>query len=484
MCKIAVHYSDCTLSGKSTFTLYREILGAVIPAMASDNDSLSRDIYSVTRLNREVRAVLEGSFPALWVQGEVSNLARPASGHIYFSLKDKNSQVRCAMFKNRNRQLKFSLENGMEVIVRAAVSLYEGRGEFQLIVEQLEPAGAGALQRAFEELKAKLDKEGLFDSARKRPLPEFPGSVGVVTSPSGAAIRDILHVLKRRYPRARVVIYPVPVQGEGAGGQIARALEIAGRRGEADVLILARGGGSLEDLWAFNEEVVARAVNQSPIPVVTGIGHETDFTIADFCADHRSPTPSAAAEMASPGSMELMERFSAIHNKLLSQVNQRIRKYQEQVRYYEKRLPHPRRQLQNINQHLDNLSLRLVRSARTVIVEKRSALLKLQAAINHHNPKQLLRYQQGRCRHLDEQLRTAMSYYLRTLKQKLNNTAHTLHAVSPLVTLDRGYAIVTRADSDSIIRDAAELGPGDEIRTRLARGQIHSTVNKISDEKK
>jgi exodeoxyribonuclease VII large subunit len=450
--------------------------------MATNGNTLSRDIYSVTRLNREVRAVLEGSFPMLWVQGEISNLARPASGHLYFSLKDAYSQVRCAMFRNRNRLMKFSPENGMEVIARAAVSLYEGRGEFQLIVEQLEPAGVGALQKAFEELKARLDKEGLFAADRKRPLPAFPGTVGVITSPTGAAIRDILHVLQRRWPRARVIVYPVPVQGEGAGAKIAAMLAAAGRRGEADVLILARGGGSLEDLWAFNEEVVARAVFDSPLPVVTGVGHETDFTIADFVADRRAPTPSAAAETLSPDKSELAERLGGLMNKLLLQTNQHLRKYSERLRYYEKRLPQPARRLQNISQHLDDVSLRLVQSLRTVIAVKRTGLLKLQADINHYNPRQLLKYHQGRCRHLGEQLQTAMSYILKATKERVENMAHNLHTVSPLVTLQRGYAIITRPDDERILRDAGKLRPGDGIRARLARGRIHATVDKISDE--
>jgi exodeoxyribonuclease VII large subunit len=449
--------------------------------MTVSADAPSRDVYTVTRLNREVRAVLEGSFPTLWVQGEISNLARPASGHLYFSLKDSHSQVRCAMFRNRNRLLKFSPENGMEVITLAAVSLYEGRGEFQLVVERMEPAGVGALQKAFEELKSRLDKEGLFAAARKRPLPAFPDTVGVVTSPSGAAVRDILHVLNRRWPRARVIVYPVPVQGEGAGAQIARALETAGRRGEADVLILARGGGSLEDLWAFNEEAVARAVFDSPVPVVTGVGHETDFTIADFVADLRAPTPSAAAEAVSPDRVELAERVSGVMNKLLVQTNHRLRKYGELLRYYEKRLPQPARRLQHISQHLDGLSLRLLQSQKTMIAVKRSQLLKLQAGISHYNPRHLLKYHDSRCRHLGEQLHTGMARRLMTLKERLEHTAHNLHTVSPLVTLERGYAIVTRVEDNRIIREAASLRPGDAIRTRLARGQIHSTVDKVSD---
>lgn len=453
--------------------------------MAGQNiapETTTRDIFSVTRLNREVRAVLEGSFPLLWVQGEISNLARPASGHLYFSLKDRNSQVRCAMFKNRNRFLKFSPENGMEVIIRAGVSLYEGRGEFQLIVEELEPAGAGALQKAFEELKDRLFKEGLFESSHKKPVPLYPESIGIITSPTGAAVRDILHVLKRRYPRAGVIIYPVAVQGEGAAQQIVSALETAETRNECDVLILARGGGSLEDLWSFNEEIVARAIYTCSLPIISGVGHEIDFTIADFVADERAPTPSAAAEIVSPNTVQLIERLNVIRNKLLTQTHHRIKKYSELLGYYEKRLPHPARQLQNINQHLDGLNLRMVQSIKTVVAVKRSNLLKLSAEMNHYNPKQLLKLNYDKCQHLGEQLKTGMTHYLKNLREKTERVAYLLQAVSPQVTLERGYAIVTDPQSGRIIRNATLLKEGKEINTRLAKGEIISTVKKITRE--
>ena len=443
-------------------------------------ETTSRDVFTVTRLNREVRAVLEGSFPQLWVQGEMSNLARPASGHWYFSLKDKNAQVRCAMFKNRNRYLRFSPENGMEVIVRAGVSLYEGRGEFQLIVEELEPAGTGALQKAFEELKARLAREGLFDAGRKKPVPLYPQNIGVITSPTGAAIRDILHVLQRRYPAARVIVYPVAVQGEGAAKQIVQALETAQSRSECEVLILARGGGSLEDLWSFNEEIVARAVYRCSLPVVCGVGHEIDFTIADFVADQRAPTPSAAAEIVSPNSMELLERLGNIRNKLLSQIRYRITKYAERLGYYEKRLPHPARRLQNISQHLDNLSLRLSQSIKTRIAVKRSGLLQLIARINHYNPSQLLRLNRDKYRHLAGRLQIGLNHHLGKLREKLARSARLLQAVSPQVTLERGYAIVTDPATGRIIRDAANVNEGKDIHTRLARGEILSTVKSAS----
>lgn len=445
----------------------------------ASTDTTTRDIFTVTRLNREVRAVLEGSFPLLWVQGEISNLVCPSSGHLYFSLKDKNSQVRCAMFKNRNRYLKFSPENGMEVIVRAGVSLYEGRGEFQLIIEDLEPAGVGALQKAFEELKERLLKEGLFDAGHKQPIPLYPKSIGVITSPTGAAIRDILHVLQRRYPRAQVIIYPTAVQGEGAAKQIVEALQTAESRHECDALILARGGGSLEDLWSFNEEIVARAIYRCSLPVVSGIGHEIDFTIADFVADQRAPTPSAAAELISPNTAELLERLSMIRNKLLTQTRHRIGKYAELIGYYEKRLPHPLRQLQNISQHLDNLNLRLGQSTKTLMAVKRSGLLQLNARINHYNPKQLLKLHSDKCRHLGGRLKTGMTHYLRNVREKMERTAYLLQAVSPQVTLERGYAIVTDPRTGKIIRDAASVKEGKEINTRLAKGEILSIVKKI-----
>jgi exodeoxyribonuclease VII large subunit len=264
----------------------------------------SREIYSISELNSEARVLLEKRFPLIWVEGEISNLARPASGHIYFSLKDEAAQVRCAMFKMHNRLVNFQPKNGQQVLARVRISLYEARGEFQLIVEHMEETGDGALRRQFELLKQKLFEEGLFDEAHKQALPFLPTQLGVITSPSGAAIRDILSVLKRRFPGIPVLIYPVPVQGTEAPQAIVESIHSAAKCQDCDLLILARGGGSLEDLWAFNEETVARAINACPIPIVTGIGHEIDFTIADFVADYRAPTPSAAAEFISPDHTE------------------------------------------------------------------------------------------------------------------------------------------------------------------------------------
>jgi exodeoxyribonuclease VII large subunit len=392
-----------------------------------------RDVWTVSRLNREVRLLIETGLPALWIEGEVSNLARPASGHVYFSLKDEGAQVRCALWRSAALRLSFTPRNGMQLMVRARVSVYEPRGEYQLIVEHAEEAGEGALRRRFEELKARLREEGLFDEAAKRPLPRLPRRIGVVTSPTGAAVRDILHVLRRRFPAVPVVIYPVPVQGEGAAGKIAAALALASRRAECDVLILARGGGSLEDLWSFNEEVVARAIRASAIPVISGVGHEVDFTIADFAADLRAPTPSGAAEVAVPDAAEWLARLNKDAGRLHNAIARRLSLKAERLAWQVRRLAvaHPGNRLRQLAQRLDDLELRL---------------------------------------------RRAMASGLERLRARTEVSARTLHTVSPLATLDRGYAIVARAVDGAILRDAGEVVPGDGIQVTLARGILEANV--------
>ncbi|NKB37998.1 MAG: exodeoxyribonuclease VII large subunit [Gammaproteobacteria bacterium] len=443
------------------------------------NEFENRDVYNVTRLNREVRAVLEGSFPLLWVQGEISNLARPASGHIYFSLKDKHSQVRCAMFRNRMRSIKFVPENGMEILARANVGLYEGRGEFQLIMEHIEPAGEGALQRAFEELKQRLNEEGLFAEEHKKPLPAFPKSIGIITSPSGAAIRDILQVLRRRYPLAEVVIYPVPVQGEGSAEKIIHALQEANRRYECDVLILSRGGGSLEDLWSFNEENLARAIHSSSLPVVSGVGHEIDFTIADFVADQRAPTPSAAAELVSPDCRELLNSIEQSASGLERIIQTKLSNIGQTLYQLEKRLPHPERRLQLISQRLDETSIRLQQAIKGELAHKRNTLLQTSSELNNFNPLQMLTMKRDKCQHLFEKMQSRISYLLEHANQRMQHLNHALHTISPLATLERGYAIVTHGQQNQIVRDAEQIQSGDIIRTRLARGEIEARVESL-----
>lgn len=453
-----------------------------MPDNQPNTHEVSRDIYTVSRLNREARAVLEGNFPLLWVEGEISNLARPRSGHIYFSLKDEFAQVRCAMFRMRAMHLGFSPKDGTQVLARVRVSLYEPRGDFQLIVDHMEEAGDGALRRAFEVLKQRLDKEGLFDESRKRPLPALPGCIGVVTSPTGAAIRDILTVLKRRFPAIPVVVYPVAVQGEGAAQEIADAIRLAGKRQECDVLIIGRGGGSLEDLWAFNEEVVARAIHDSPLPVVSAVGHEIDFTIADFVADVRAPTPSAAAELLSPDREAWLNRLQRFEARLLQRTGQQLRQRRQQVEWLGKRLKHPGRRLQENAQRLDEKELRLNQAWRNLSKHKHARVETLQARLERHRPTMRLKQLQQSHQELDRRLRQAMQLQLKQLQQQLTQQAHALETVSPLATLGRGYAIVTNAKTDKVLHNSNEVAVGEVIRARLHTGRLLCRVEEIDNE--
>ncbi len=443
-----------------------------------------RDIYSVSRLVRETRAVLEGSFPLLWVSGEISNLAQPASGHIYFSLKDEVAQVRCAMFRMKRQQLRFRPANGQQVLLRARVSLYEARGEFQLIAEHMEPVGEGALRLAFDRLKEKLAGEGLFDTEHKQPLPELPQQLGIITSPTGAAIRDLLSVLRRRFPALPVVIYPVQVQGEEAPRQIARMLALANRRNECDVLILSRGGGSLEDLQAFNDEAVARAIHASGIPVVSGVGHEIDFTIADFVADQRAPTPSAAAELVAPDQMAWRQRLRQLTQRLADGQTRRVRYLHDSVDGLRRRLQrqHPAQRLQQRSQRLDELSQRLTRAAELILLQQNRGLEQLHGRLLSQSPAKRLQRLCLLHQTLDERLNKGMRQRLETARTRLAQRARDLHTLSPLNTLGRGYAIVIRQRDDHIVHSSVEVKPGEKIRARLSEGSLFCEV--ISTEKK
>ena len=448
---------------------------------SDDALSASRDIYTVSRLNREVRTVLEGSFPLIWLEGEISNLARPGSGHWYFTLKDEAAQVRCAMFRNRNMLVKGKPENGMQVLVRARIGLYEARGEYQLVIEHLEEAGDGALRRAFDALKAKLDAAGLFDMAHKQAIPALPRCIGVITSPSGAAIHDILTTLKRRFPGIPVIVYPVPVQGAEAAGEIARMIALAGKRAECDVLLLARGGGSLEDLWAFNEEVVARAIYACPIPIVAGIGHEVDITIADFVSDQRAPTPTAAAELVSPNQQEWRQRVVQLQSRLQRIASRTLEARQQQLRYVSGRLPHPARRLEERLQRLDELALRRNHAMQHLLRHRSSETRMMQERLQQFSPRQRLTQYRLQNHNLGQRLLTGLRHYLHRQQHQLQHLAHALDTVSPLATLSRGYAIVTTAVDDKIVRRASEVKIGDTIHTRLAQGKLESTITKIDD---
>jgi len=427
--------------------------------------------------------MLERGLGSLWIEGEVSNLSRPGSGHWYFSLKDEAAQVRCAMFRQRNLLVRFAVRDGTHVLARGRVSLYEPRGEFQLIVEHLEEAGEGLLRRRFEELKQRLAAEGLFDVSHKQPLPRLPLRVGVITSPTGAAIRDILHVLGRRFPAVPVLVYPVPVQGAAAAGEIAHAIALAGRRRDCDVLIVARGGGSLEDLWAFNEEVVARAIFACPVPVVSGVGHEVDVTIADLVADERAPTPSAAAERVVPDRDEWLRTVTAGARRLVLAMKRRLegRRQDLQVRGQRLARAHPGLTLQRLSQRLDELGIRLRHAMRERLQVGRSRYATAQGQLQRASPALRLAALRLRLAALDGRLANAGRDAVTGRRQRLGLAARTLQAVSPLATLERGYAIVTGPDGH-IVQDAAALQPGDRIAARLSRGSVSAAVTEIATE--
>lgn len=453
------------------------------PAGTQAGLDFSRDIYSVSRLAREARAVLEGSFPLLWVEGELSNLAQPASGHIYFSLKDEAAQVRCAMFRPRRLLLGFRPANGQHVLVRARVSLYEGRGEFQLIVEHMEPAGEGALRLELERLKQRLAAEGLFDARHKRPLPPFPRCLGLITSPTGAAIRDLLAVLRRRFPALPVILYPAQVQGEGAVEELVAALDIANARAECDVLILARGGGSLEDLMAFNAEALARAIRASAIPVVTGVGHEIDTSIADLAADQRAATPSAAAELVSPSAEHLAERLRAFERRLASQQLRILAAMRQRLAAAERHLGlvHPLGRVQRRQQQVDELSRRLAEAIARRLERDRARWQRLDARLSAVSPGRALARLRARSRVAAERLLRLMPSAIASRRSRLAVAVQGLEALSPLATLARGYALVRLLPGRQVLRDARDASAGSQIEAELARGRLIARVEDATE---
>ena len=492
---MGAHYRDCTDSGKlpvAGFCSQRRIralqasLGVSLRTMSAPATTGSgapeRDIYSVSRLNSEVRKLLEQGFARIWLEGELSNIARPSSGHLYFSMKDAGAQIRGAMFRNRNQALRFKPEEGLQVLVRARVSLYEPRGDYQLIVDHMELAGDGILQRAFEELKAKLAAEGLFAAEDKRQLPQLPQRIGVITSPTGAAVRDVLSVLKRRFPAIPVRVYPVPVQGKDAAGEIAAAIDMASARADCDVLILTRGGGSLEDLWSFNEEIVARAIHRCRIPLVSAVGHEVDFTIADFVADRRAPTPSAAAELVSPDQQEWLAHVHHLAVRLQQRLQQVRTESNQQLAWLEKRLQqlHPGQTLRQQAQRLDDLERRSRLSITSTISHLHATLQAAHARLRQHSPRSRIGEMELRWRGLARRLGVSLKSFMTHQQQALTVHSRALHAISPLATLERGYAIV-RTPGGDIVRTAESVKPGDPVEARLAKGQLLCTVDKINN---
>jgi exodeoxyribonuclease VII large subunit len=437
-----------------------------------------RNVYTVSRLNREVRLLLEHGMPLVWLEGELSNFSAPASGHWYFSLKDRDAQIRCAMFRLKNTAVGFTPKAGQHVLARGRVTMYEARGDYQLIVEHMEDAGVGALKREFERLKAKLAAEGLFALERKRGLPRFPRRIGVITSPTGAAIRDVLHILARRFPPAAVVIYPTAVQGAAAIPAIIEAFSIANARAEVDVLIVARGGGSLEDLWAFNDEGVARAIHASALPVVSGIGHEVDFTIADFVADARAPTPSGAAELVVPDRNACLDVLARTADRLVVAVRRELRTVASRFDAAGSRLKllHPGARLAQQEQRLDDLEQRLLGALRSRFQEDRNRISEALTTLIHHSPERRVREVRLKYESLSSRLTHSWRDYLARVEHRLSLAQRTLDMVSPLATLVRGFAIVTRAADGALVTDVASVNVGDEIDAALAQGKLRARI--------
>lgn len=435
----------------------------------------TQTILTVSQLNRQSKELLETYLHNVQVTGEISNLARPASGHWYFTLKDQRAQVRCAMFKSRTQYLKFVPKEGDQVVINASVGLYEARGDYQLIVNGMQSAGEGALKIAFEKLKAQLYQEGLFNNEFKKPLPKHPQHLGVVTSPTGAAIKDVLSVLKRRFPNLPVSIYPTQVQGEQAGVQIAQAIERANRDQFCDVLIVGRGGGSLEDLWPFNEEVVARAIFASRIPIISAVGHEVDVSISDFVADLRAPTPSAAAELVSPDRFEWLGRFEQLERSFIRILQNKISQQRFQLLQLVKRLRHPKDKLQENMQRLDMVTMRLNNQMEKRLSNYQQRLNSAQNLLQQNKPDKQLALMQQQATQLSGRLNQAMKHRLEDLKNQLARQAEVLNAVSPLSTLNRGYAIVT-SEQGQVISNSQQTQTGDTVYAQLHEGTIKCSV--------
>ena len=439
-------------------------------------------VFSVSELNNEVKLLLDQTFGSVWVEGELSNAMRARTGHLYFSLKDKRSQLRCAMFRNDNRRLGFEPKDGQKVLCRGRLGLYEARGDYQLIVDRMMETGTGDLQRQFELTKKKLHEQGLFDEKHKKQLPVYPECIGIVTSPTGAAVQDVIKVLQRRYPRASIIVYPATVQGREAAPSIVKMLTRANKRAECDILLLVRGGGSLEDLWAFNEEIVARAVFASTIPVISGVGHEIDYTIADLVADMRAPTPSAAAELCSPDQSALQLLLSQHRLRLGRAFAQRHGSLQLSSTRLLKRLSaqHPSNRLRQRSQRCDELEMRLLRALKAQTNGRSSRFLSLRKRLQSLSPDRQLQRRHQTLASLGSRLKATAEALTSRHRLRLEGSSRALRAISPLQTLERGYAIA-QDQSGQVIRDASTLKPDQPIRIRVARGKFDARISKLVD---
>src|SRR5688572_7103635 len=440
------------------------------------NDDAS-EVLTPSQLNTLARDLLEGAFPLIWVEGELGNVSRPSSGHLYFTLKDSRAQVRCAMFKPKSTWLRFQPRDGLQVLARGRLTLYEARGEYQLVLDHMEEAGEGALRRAYEELRTRLAAEGLFDTERKRPLPRFVRRIGVITSPSGAAVRDVLSVLARRFPLVEADVLPVPVQGSGAAAQIVAMLRDAIASGRYDVLVLARGGGSLEDLWAFNDEHLARAIAASPVPVVSAVGHETDFSLSDFAADVRAPTPSVAAELMVPHRDDLLHRLRILEARLLNLQGQRLRQAMQRTDRAQLRLNawKPRARLELLRRRQNEALRRLIAAWRRKAEREEARLRHADAVLRASHPQRRIARLRERMAALAQKPQVAMVRRLGNEALRLRGLARSLEAVSPLATVARGYSILSH-DDGRIVRSVLDASPGDRLDARLVDGSLRVKV--------
>lgn len=435
------------------------------------------EILSPSQLNTLARSLLEDAFPLVLVEGELGNVSRPASGHLYFTLKDARAQVRCALFKPKSQWLRFAPREGMKVLARGRLTLYEARGDYQLILDSLEEAGEGALRRAFDQLKARLQAEGLFDEARKRPLPAYVRRLAVITSPSGAAVRDVLSVLARRFPLVEVDVLPVPVQGEAAAAQIAAMLQRAGAAGRHDAILLARGGGSLEDLWAFNDEALARAIAASPVPVVSAVGHETDFSLSDFAADLRAPTPSAAAELLVPSRVDLGQRLAGLHRRAAALQANHLRQLAQRADRAVLRLnaQRPEARLQAHARRRDEALRRLHSALRQRLQAHAASLRHARAVLQATRPQRRLQQLRQQLADAHPRLQAAIARRLQRDALQLRGLARSLEAVSPLATIARGYSILQR-DDGRVVRGTRDVAPGDPVAARVVDGRLRLRV--------
>lgn len=450
--------------------------------LISKQDELN--VISVSELNKKAKSLLEKGIPKLWIEGEISNLAKPASGHMYFSLKDEMSQIRCAWFKQRQLQNTVNIANGAKMLALGKIGLYEPRGEYQFIVEKMKIAGEGDLKRKYEELKKKLSGEGIFSEENKSELPKLPKRIGVITSPSGAAVRDILTILKRRFPIIPIIIFPVSVQGEQAAPQIQNALKKANLRADCDLLILARGGGSLEDLWAFNEEIVARAIFHSEIPIISAIGHETDVTISDFAADMRAPTPSGAVELAVPDQNDWIKSIDNIGDKIITIITQQINLKSQLSDWINKRLSQssPKMTVKRQIEKSINLRKMLSNSMLQNLAKQDKNIHQLKSKLNEVSPRLKIHVQLSRIKELNQKIVSCSDHFLEVLNNRMKLASKTLNSVSPLRTLDRGYAIARDAKTKNVIMSADTIEIENDIEVKLAKGEIKvKVIEKHSD---